>query len=283
MLAMKNVRFFAFLFPLTFLLGCTVTATPTPIGQLSLTGNWQIQAGTAITSPPATPYLVGDLQGTNSALSGTFTTGVGTASPTVGSYSGSYNTSTGILSLQNPPSPGLPGTVATLSVPANPAGLATGTLSFICEVCAGLTVTFPVVAAEIAPVTGTYSGILSGTLTTASPITSTPISGTASVTFTQSTTPNSAGQFPLTGTVTFPSSSGIGTTTLPGLISGITIELSTEPCIIPFSNVTCNVVGPGFVLFAYTNPAATQITVTSLNGSDEAGTGVTLTGTLTLQ
>jgi hypothetical protein len=75
----------------------------------------------------------------------------------------------------------------------------------------------------------------------------------------------------------------MGTTTLPGLVSGITIELSTEPCIIPFANFACNVVGPGSVLFAYTNPTATQITVTSLTDDIETGTNVTLTGTLTLQ
>jgi hypothetical protein len=253
------------------------------MSQLSLTGNWQIQAGTAITSPPIAAYLVGALQDNGGQLTGTFSTAqVSTVSPVVEGYSGTYNATTASIVLNSTPPLPNEQITAALAVPSDPTTLSTGTLQFQCGPCNSGQL-FSVVAVEIAPLNGTYTGTLSGTLTTASPVTSTPISGTASVTFTQSTTPNSSGQFPLTGAVTFPSSSGIGTTTLPGLVSGITIELSSEPCIFPFSNVSCNVVGPGFVLFAYTNPAATQITVTSLGGSDEAGTGVSLTGTLTLQ
>jgi hypothetical protein len=282
MLAMNNVRSFAFLFPAIFLLGCTLPTGPTGASS-PVTGNWQIQSGTALTSPPTVPYLVGALQGTNSALTGTFTTAQpGTLSPVVDSYSGTYDVAMGVLSLQSPLPPELAGTIVTLSVPTNPTSLATGTLAFTCPICAGLTVTFPAVGAEIAPLNGTYTGTLSGTVTTLPPATSTPISGTASVTFTQSTTPNANGQFPLTAAVTFPSSSGVGTVTLPGLVSGITLELSTEPCVIPFAGAVCNVVGPGSVLFAYTNPTASQITVTSLNNAG-ATSAVNLTGTLTLQ
>jgi hypothetical protein len=261
--------------PLACLLGCTLPYTPTP-----LAGNWQIQAGTAITSPPTAPYLIGALQGSDSALTGTFNLqqpGSG-VTPQVISLTGTYNPTTSNLVLVPPP-PQVGGISVMLSVPANPTDLATGTLSFICPVCAGLTISFPVVGVPIAPLNGTYTGTLTGTITTSSQ--TTPISGTASVTFTQSATPNSSGQFPLTAAVTFPSSSGIGTTTLPGLVSGITIELSTEPCIFPFSNVTCNVIGPGSVLFAYTNPTATQITVTNLQNLNTSA--ITLTGTLTRQ
>src|ERR1017187_7220409 len=92
---MKNERLFAFLFPLTFLLGGALPATPTPMSQPSLTGNWQIQAGTAITSPPATPYLVGALQDNGGQLTGTFSTAqFSTVSPVVESYSATYNAPT---------------------------------------------------------------------------------------------------------------------------------------------------------------------------------------------
>ena len=245
MLAMKNVKTFAFLFALTCLPGCTLPTTPTSLtgASPSLTGNWQIQSGTALTSPPTAPYLIGALQGTESALTGTFSTAQsGAVSPTVDSYAGTYNASTGVLSLQSPLPPEVRLVVASLSLSANPTDLAPGTLAFWCGLC-NSGVLFPVVGAEIAPLNGTYTGTLSGTLNNGSQ--TTPISDTASVTFTQSTTPNSSGQFPLTGAVTFPSTSGLGTTTLPGLVSGITIELSTEPCVFPFSNFTCNVIGLG--------------------------------------
>ena len=277
---MRTRASIALLFPLACLLGCTLPYTPSPI-----TGNWQIQSGSAITSPPTYPYLVGALQGTNSALTGIFTAQINTVSPTVESYSGTFNPSTGSLVLNSTLPLPANQTTARLSVPANPTDLSSGTLNIMCGLCAnGQQV--QIVGAEIAPLNGTYIGTLSGTLTTIATASSTPISGTASVTFTQSTTPNSSGQFPLTGTVTFPSSSGMGTTTLPGLVSGITIELSTQPCIIPFANYACNVVGPGSVLFAYTNPTATQITITNLQNINTSGTpetAITLTGTLTLQ
>lgn len=283
--AMKNIKLFAFLFSLTCLLGCTLPTTPisqTGTSQ-SLTGNWQIQAGTAITSPPTAPYLVGAIEESGSTLTGVFATALpGSTSPTVEDYPVMYNATTGSVVLNSTLT--LPNglTIATLAVPTNPTTLSTGTLEVQCGLCNNGQF-FPAVGVEIAPLNGTYTGTLSGTRITSSPTTTTPISGTASVTFTQSTTPNASGQFPVTGAVTFPSSSGMGTTTLPGLISGITIELSSEPCIIPFAGAVCNVVGPGSVLFAYTNPGATQITVTSLNGSDDTGTSVNLTGTLTLE
>src|ERR1017187_8837535 len=115
---MKNERLFAFLFPLTFLLGGALPATPTPMSQSSLTGNWQIQAGTAITSPPTVPYLVGALQDNGGQLSGTFSTGQpSVANPVVViSYSGTYNSTTASMILSS--TPPLPDgqTIATLAV-----------------------------------------------------------------------------------------------------------------------------------------------------------------------
>jgi hypothetical protein len=279
---MRTRASIALLLPLACLLGCSLPYTQPP---QTITGNWQIQSGTAITSPPTGLYLVGALQGSESAPTGTFNTVYTSgANPAIISYTSTYDSSTGSLSLIDSAATYIQ---AELTLPTDLNTLATGTIIYdpppVCGIPCEINKTTPAVGAEIAPLNGTYTGTLSGTLTTYLPATTTPISGTASVTFTQSTTPNSSGQFPLTATVTFPSSSGMGTTTLPGLVSGITIELSTEPCIIPFANFACNVVGPGSVLFAYTNPTATQITVTSLTDDIETGTNVTLTGTLTLQ
>jgi hypothetical protein len=75
--------------------------------------------------------------------------------------------------------------------------------------------------------------------------------------------------------------------TIPGLVRGITIELSSEGCFAPFATVDCEAIAAGSILNAYTNPTATQITVTSFGtyayGTSGSLFGVGLTGTLTLQ
>ena len=266
---MRTRASIALLLPLACLLGCTLPYTPSP-----LTGNWQIQSGTAITSPPTYPYLVGALQGTNSALTGTFTAQIYTVNSTVESYSGTFNPSTGSLVLNSTLPLPANQTTAALSVPANPTDLATGTLVDQCGVCAN-GISTQVVGVEVAPLNGTYTGTLSGTLNTYSPFTSTPITGTTSVTFTQSATPNASGQFPLTGTITFPSSSGLGTASLGGTVSGIGLTLGFY---------STAVVGPNISLTAYTNPTASQITITNLGfSSGLASENAAYTGTLTLQ
>jgi len=284
-----NVRFpIAFLLPLVCLAGCTTSTTPatqTTASSTSITGNWQIQSGTAITSPPTAPYLVGALEGSYSALTGTFSWAEGSSSsPAVESYSGTYNASTSSLTLNSTAALPANQITTTLSVPAIPTNLSTGTLKDACGLCSNGFLA-SVVAVQVAPLNGTYTGTLSGTLYT--DYQTTNISGTVSLVLTQSTTPNSSGQFPLTGTVTFPSVSGAGTATLPGLVSGITLELSDEPCTLPpFGYAVCNVIGPGSTLRAYTNPTATQITVTGLsniNESNENSVDTSLSGTLTLQ
>jgi hypothetical protein len=99
------------------------------------------------------------------------------------------------------------------------------------------------------------------------------MSGTGSLTLTQSTTPVASGAFPLTGTITFPTSSGFGAYTLSGMISGEGITLyDPTPGIVPVVSLT-----------ASTNPAATQITVSNLAFAVTASDIVTFTGTLTLQ
>ena len=285
---MRTRASIALLLPLAFLIGCAVPTSPTTqtTASTSITGNWQIQSGSAITSPPTVPYLAGALQGTDTALTGTFSTAQSsTVSPVVESYSGTYNATTGSMVLSTT----LPGqTIATLAVPSNPTTLSTGTLLFQCGLCNnGLSV--PVVAAEIAPLNGTYTGTLSGTLTTGSQ--TTPISGTASLTLTQSATPSSSVQFPLTGTVTITSISGLdaftvseisGPSSLSGMVSGVTVVLGTpQPCIGPGGYPVCDSVLAGFMISANTNSTATQITVSNLTYG--ATGSFSFTGTLTLQ
>jgi hypothetical protein len=248
---MRTRLHLALLFPLACLLGCTVPTTPATqtSASPSITGNWQIQSGTAITSPPTAPYLIGALQGPDSALTGTFNNPqVGTVSPVVvESYSGTYNASTSILAF-NSTAPLPAGQItATLSVPANPTDLSTGTLNIMCGVCAnGQQV--QIVGAEIAPLNGTYTGTLTET------ITSPAISKTVTLVISQSTTPNSSGQFLLSGTFTWDNVDNIlSSFPFVGTISGEGIYI--EPTVIAVTP------GPAFIITGYANPTATQITV----------------------
>jgi hypothetical protein len=255
---MRTRAHIALLLPLACLLGCGLPYTP-PVSSLS--GNWQIQSGTAITSPPTGFYLVGAIQGQDSQLTGVFNTVyVSGVSPTVESYSGTFNPSTGSLVLNSTAPLPAGQTIATLSVPANPSDLSSGTLNIMCGLCANGQ-QFQIVGVEIAPLNGTYTGTL-----TASP----NLSGTASLTLTQSSTPNSSGQFPLTSTFSFTGSSGFNTYAISGTISGEGITLyDPTPGILPLVS-----------LMASTNPAATQMTVSNLAFASDT---VLYTGTLTLQ
>jgi hypothetical protein len=278
---MRTRASIALLLPLACLLGCTQPTTPstTPADTWE---NWQIQAGAAITSPPNTyPSFLGaiEVQGTQAA--GIFTTvyapGTPTPSSTVEDYAGSFVASTENVTLATfgygfgYTQPATPYTIVPVSV----IGGCVYPPTYTGPECLALIALAPSVGVQIAPLNGIYTGTLTGTLTTISPATSTPITGTASVTFTQSTTPNSSGQFPLTATVTFPSASGLATASLGGTVSGEGIALSYY---------SAAVIGPGITLAASTNPTATQITVSNLSyiggGTDIY---VTLTGTLTLQ
>jgi hypothetical protein len=296
----------SFLLPLVYLAGCKVVGTPTTqttaSSSSSIAGNWQIQSGTAITSPPTAPYLVGALEGSDSALTGTFTTTQSsTVSPTVESYSGTYDASTGSLSLDFRDLSTSEEITAELSVPTDPTTLSTGTLHILCIPCTNTGISTSVVGVEVAPLNGTYTGTLSGTLNTytlSNPTqsTPTPVTGTASVTLTQSNTPNSSGQFPLHGILTISSISGLDTFTiseisgaswLNGTVSGVSFTIaSSPPCSGSFDGI-CTIIG-GYIPVSFTastNPSATQITISNLNFSNVGveATNITLSGTLTLQ
>jgi hypothetical protein len=258
------------LLPLACLLGCTLPYTPSP-----LSGNWQIQAGpssltppTALTSPPTGIYLIGAMQIQGSQATAVFQTNAASGGAGIVNFSGSFDSTTSVLALSSTPAY----LGVQLTLPANPTNLATGNMTVGCQPppAGGATCTvialLPAAGAEIAPLNGTYTGTLTGS---ASP----GMSGTGSLTLTQSTTPVASGAFPLTGTITFPTSSGFGAYTLSGMISGEGITLyDPTPGIVPVVSLT-----------ASTNPAATQITVSNLAFAVTASDIVTFTGTLTLQ
>ena len=271
---MKSRLRFALLLPAAVLIGCTLPSTP-PSGT-TLSGNWanwQIQTGnstitppTALTSPPTGFYLVGAMQAQGSQVTAIFQDG-GT-SPV--NFTGSFNSTTSVLGLSSAP----PQFGVQLTLPSNLTDLATGNMSIGCPpppvggaTCTAIAL-FPAAGAEIASLTGTYAGTLTDT-------SSPSLSGAATLTLTQSVTPNSSGQFPLSGTITFPADSGFGTAQLAGTVSGegITLSDSSAAPNSPTVNVT-----------ASASPDASQITVSSLLYSNFGPGAVFLyTGVLTRQ
>jgi hypothetical protein len=251
------------------LAGCSPATSPsTPMATPNLSGNWQIQSGSSVTTPIPAGYLQGALQTQGSQVTGTLFTGSVCNLPEVLSYTGSVD-SMGNLTLTSP------GVSVQLLVPTNPETVATGTLNAgalpggraVCNTIEGLT---PAVGVQIAPLTGTFSG----------PITASSSSATVSVALTQSTTPNTQGQFPLTGTLTF---TGACASVIPisGTVAGTAVVL--QETLSPTSPPPSLNVG----ILANTNPAASQIVPSAITFSptpcSTAGGTTTYTGTLTRQ
>ena len=201
---------------LAALLGCTVPSTySNPSPPTGAWTNWQIQAGSTVTSPPTTnPNFVGALQVQGSQASAIFTVGAsGNLGPQVLSFTGSFDPSTQGLSII---------TTGYSFTFAEPSTLYTPVAFNVLAGCVGPPSNLPVcnaiflapsVAVEIAPLNGTYTGTLTDTATPG-------MSGAGTLTLIQSSTPNSSGAFPLTGTIVFPSSSDLGTVPLAGTVSG---------------------------------------------------------------
>ena len=258
----------ALLLPAAALIGCAA-ATSSPSGNTPITPtgdwtNWQIQSGSAITTPPMNLYFIGAVETQGSQASAIFTSPTSSGTQVL-DFTGTYNSSTQDLALTTDgylysiafTEPSVPNTVTPMDVDggcisAAPSGITCAVISQV-----------PSVAVEIAPLNGTYTGTLTAS--------SESDSGQTMLTLTQSTTPNSSGQFPLSGTIVLPGS--LGTVPLAGTISGEAITLS-DPSAAPNS--------PSINLAASTNPAATLITITNLTYSG-SGTSATFTGTLTLQ
>jgi hypothetical protein len=271
----------ALLIPLACLLGCALPTTPPASTNTPQTGdwiNWQIQAGSAITSPPNTyPSFLGAIQIQGTQASGIFTSVV--AAGTTGQpldYTGTFDSSTENVNLATF-GYGFDYTQPTTPYTLVPVGVIGGCVyppTYTGPECLAIAA-IPSVGVQIAPLNGTYSGTLTGTITQG---TSTSITGTATLTLTQLSTPTSSGKFPLTGTVTFPGGAGgsnLGPFPLAGFTAGEGFNLSyCSPALI----------GPCVYLTASTDPTASQITVTNLALSDVGdSTSIILTGTLTLQ
>ena len=269
--AMKLGLRFALLIPIATLLGCAVSSTPsstsptpipTPTGNWD---NWQIQAGTAITSPPNTyPSFLGAIQIQGPQASGIFTTVEATGASTAEIYGGTYNSSTGNVILDTYGF-GLGYTQPTAPYTLVPVAVIGGCVyppTYTGPAC-GAIFGLSAVGVQIAPLTGTFAGTITDS---AAP----SVNGTGSLTLTQSSTPNTSGAFPLTGTVTFPT---LGEWPVSGTVSGEAITLNyCSPAVI----------GPCITVAASTNPTATQITLTNLTWA-ETGPSYTFTGTLTRQ
>lgn len=265
----------ALLLPATALIGCTLPSTSStgtnPPGNWE---NWQIQAGTAITSPPNTyPSFLGAVQIQGAQTTGIFTTvyapGTPTPSSTVEDYAGSFVSSTGNVTLStygfafNFTEPASPPTL----VPVGVTGGCVYPPGYMGAECLAI-FSSPSVGVQIVPLNGTYVGTLTENNSPA-------LSGSATLILTQSSAPNSSGQFPLSGTITFPSGSGFGTAPLGGTVSGegITLSDSSAAPNSPTVNVT-----------ATASPTASQITVSNLLYSNFGpGAVFTFTGTLTRQ
>jgi hypothetical protein len=273
---MKRGLRLALLLSTTALAGCTLppassTGGTNPTGSWQ---NWQIQAGTAITSPPNTyPSFLGAMQIQGSQASGVFTTvyapGSPTPSSTVNGYTGSFASATGNITLAtygysfNLTQPATPYT----SVPVGVIGGCVYPPGYTGAECLAIFAS-PSVGFQIAPLNGTYTG----TLTESN---SPTLSGTATLILTQSSAPNSSGQFPLSGTITFPAGSGFGMAPLGGTVSGegITLSDSSAAPNSPTVNVT-----------ASTSSDASQITLSNLLYSNFGPAAVfNFTGTLTRQ
>jgi hypothetical protein len=219
----------------------TATATTTP----TLNGYWQFQS--TASTPPGATLLSGAFQTQGSLVAGIFIPSIG-CTPSVVTFSAPISTS-GAVSLVNP----YANLQLQLPSSASAAGTATGAVSgggYLCNAVLGNT---PVTGTEIAaataaPLTGTFTGNI-----TPSPANVSPdiVSGAVSLTLTQSSSLNSLGQFPLTGTLTFTSGTCTSTTTLTGALAGVWVTLAS-PVNPPAGQASLSIT-------AAANPAGTQL------------------------
>jgi hypothetical protein len=236
-----------------------ITLSDPPSSPANLTGNWEVTFQNATPSPAVA--MTGALQGgASSQVTGTFANQRVACSPAIDDFTGSIDAN-GNLNLS------APYVQLQLTIPTDFSGTATGTLGGGGYLCLAIMGPTPVTATEITSVSGTYSGTLADS---ASP----GLGGTATLILTQSATPNSSGQFPVSGTVMFPSASGFGTAPLGGTISGTGISLS-DSSTVPNS--------PSINLTASTNPGASQITISDVTYSSGSLPSTSFSGTLTRQ
>ena len=225
------------LLPLAAILGCGSSATLPSSTSISpnLSGDWfALAAPTTIGSAPTTlptpiADFIGALQFTGNTAAGTFRA----FDPTYPNPCVSFTQDlpvTGTIDSNNNLTLTVPisGGTATISatLPQNPQTFTNGSWQIVGGACAMPATAIAIV--QVAPVTGTYTGVLNVIdLTTFTPVPGTATTVTAVLT--QSTTSNADGQFPLTGTVT---ASGACSGSFP-IINEVVFGGSISPLIPP--------------------------------------------------
>jgi hypothetical protein len=201
-------RFLAMALPLICLFGCAGTS-PTPPATVypDVTGNWQFQIETPVTTPPTLPTnpianLFGSLSSSGGKVTGilnarTFIIGGSGGCVALNADLAATGTidQAGNLTLTAP----ISGGIATISVAAaTTAGFLNGTYQVVGGPCAQPSIGLS--AYEVPNVTGTYTGTFSQVVLVPGGSTVGSVSLTA--TLVQATAPNADGQYPLSGTIT---------------------------------------------------------------------------------
>lgn len=214
----------------------------------NISGNWQIDAAIAPTSTAPGLLLIGALESSGTSVTGTFrfsdlanprVCGLNEVVAVTGTIDPAGNLNLLSNKLQS-------GSVLTakLTLPPVLTNFATGTVSVAGTNCAEASI--PATAAQIASVTGSFSGPIAPTAQNSS--TSAP-KGTATLSLTQAATPSADGQFTLTGTLSYILGTCSVSSTVAGNVSGIGLIMhSTDAGLLPGSS-----------LVGFTKPLATQI------------------------
>lgn len=212
----------------SFLSGCgAYLTTITPSAPAGLGGNWQISVYELTAPPPNARFAIsGALAVQGSQVTGTFR-----ALPTVNTpcvsdrqdlaFTGALD-SANMLTLTSAP---FSGSVATLRFPVPPTNnVSTGTATIVGGLCATSATT--VTALFTPPVTGTYTGTLTPPLLLSGQSGPPNTPGPATLTLLQADA-DADGRFPVTGTMTFASTScTLSPTPVYGIISGLNLTLS---------------------------------------------------------
>ena len=211
----------------------TGSVPPSPASpSVNVTGNWQIQSAASAsgtTTPVAGLLLVGSLTSSGANVIGTFRlanlsmpNSCGTPLAQIVTVSGTMNAA-GTLTLTSAPFSGSVLTIQLL-VPPILTSFGTGTIAITGGSCM-----FPsaaAIGAEVANVTGTFSGSVTGNASLPAP----PIlSGTATLALTQSSTTNSDGQSAVTGTLGFAGGGCTSSVAVAGTVSGSELTLASTP------------------------------------------------------
>ena len=253
----------------TTLSGCAAVNTGQTANPISeAVNNWQIQSGTTITPSGQSPvFMTGAMQIQGSQVTGTFITdAICPAQPNpVENFTGTYNASTGALTLTAAP---IGNIYVQLTIPSTASTVAVGTMNATGEICA-LALQGPAVGIEIAPLAGTYTG--TATAASSNPPPSAPATGVATLTLTQATPANASAQFPISGTLQFTASSNAcsNSTAVTGTISGTGFSLASTT--------------PGITISGSDSASSDNLSVTNItfaNGPCNTGTAATYAGSL---